>query len=235
MRQHELNVEGKWGTDDTFFRLFYTLLGMTTVDTMLAVKAESHPGHAVRKMGTNVFTESMCEELLRNKLDGKIYDPNRSTARRARPVNGPAADTEETDGEEHVLRSYDRKSDYHPDIARASKADYRIQSPCVMCGKKTGTYCSRSGCKLMHKRELSSPCVWHWKARVHGQARAQPDDRGGESEGSCYCSWRVKVPPPDCLRAPRWVAGVWGVEQRTFVLGLGHEPRATIPKTTSHK
>ena len=194
MRQHELNVEGKWGTDDTFFRLFYTLLGMTTVDTMLAVKAESHPGHAVRKMGTNVFTESMCEELLRNKLDGKIYDPNRSTARRARPVNGPAADTEETDGEEHVLRSYDRKSDYHPDIARASKADYRIQSPCVMCGKKTGTYCSRSGCKLMHKRELSSPPVCGTGKRgcmvkhVHNQtiAEAKVKEAATAAGGSKY-------------------------------------------------
>ena len=43
MRQHELNVEGKWGTDDAFLRLFCTLFGMTVVDTMLAVKAESHP------------------------------------------------------------------------------------------------------------------------------------------------------------------------------------------------
>ena len=41
IRQHELNAEGKWGTDDAFFRLFCTLLGMATVDKVLAVKAES--------------------------------------------------------------------------------------------------------------------------------------------------------------------------------------------------
>ena len=70
-------------------------------------------------------------------------------------MNGPAADTEETDGEEHVLRCYGRQSDYHPDIARASKGDYCTRHKCVICGKKTSTYCPRSGCKLKHKREPS--------------------------------------------------------------------------------
>ena len=70
---------------------------------MLAVKADSHPNHAVHNMSTSAFTESVFEGLLRSELNGEMYDPGRSTTQRAWPVNGPAADTEETDREEHVL------------------------------------------------------------------------------------------------------------------------------------
>ena len=206
MRQHELNIEGKWGTDDAFFRLFCTLFGMTVVDTMLAVKAESHPCHAVRHQTTKGFAELLCEEMLANKLDGAKYDPKSSTARRARPVNGQAAaDTDETDGEEHVLVSYGRKSDFQSTIARGSKGDYRLQHPCVVCGKKTGTYCSRSGCKLMHKRELSAPPVCDTGKRQfllkHANSQAIT-----EAEAAVAAGWSKHRRTLNCTSL-----GCWGV------------------------
>ena len=88
-------------------------------------------------MSTSVFTESVCEELLWSELNGEKYDPGRSTTQRAWPVNNPAVDTEETDGEGHVLRTYGRKSGYHPDIVKVFKGGYCIQHKCAICGKKT--------------------------------------------------------------------------------------------------
>ena len=166
MRQHELNVEGKWGTADAFFRIFCTLLGITVVDTMLAVKATSHPAHAVRNKTTKEFTESLCEEMLANTIDGAMYDRSYGLKRKSLPVNGAAVESAvETPGDMHVLLSFGSKSDYHQGVMKGAKAkkgtqaDYLIQRTCVVCGAKASTYCSRPACTTHRGGRRISPAV----------------------------------------------------------------------------
>ena len=159
MRQHELNVESKWNTADPYFRIFCTLIGMTVVDTMLAVKAQSHPQHGVRAKSTLEFAELLCEEMLDNELDGKVYDASYGTTRK-RPVNGAVlGGLEETKGEKHVLAPYGWKSDHVASLGKHSPGDYIIQHPCVICQMKTGYYCTRAECKHVTKGQLVAPAV----------------------------------------------------------------------------
>ena len=108
-RQSELNVEGKWGTHDPYFRLFCTIIGMTVVDTMLAVKCESHPRHPVRIKTTQQFAEDLCEEMLVNTIDGKEYD---TCISRDCVHNPDTDDTGTTESGDHVMVSYGYKSDF---------------------------------------------------------------------------------------------------------------------------
>lgn len=59
MRQHELALEKKWVTQDCWFRLYTSIIGMTVVDSMLAIRSSVPPGHVRRNMPTKVFAEGL--------------------------------------------------------------------------------------------------------------------------------------------------------------------------------
>ena len=195
MRQHELNVESKWHTADAFFRLFCTIIGMTVVDTMLAVKCESHPQHAVRDKTTLQFAEALCEEMLVNEIDGAVYHPGRSEVR-ARTVNtDAAAGTKMDDGMEHVLASYGCKADASPgEFTKYGKGDYAVQFPCVVCGKKASTYCTRRGCKKKHPEGFLAPPVCSsmkrncWLFHIRAQDESAEEGPAGSAKRGRYAT-----------------------------------------------
>ena len=77
LRQHELAIEETWETDDCWFRLWCTLMGMAVVDTLLALRAEVHHEHELRDISVGEFSLRLADELANNKLDGDIVRPNR--------------------------------------------------------------------------------------------------------------------------------------------------------------
>ena len=52
-------------------------MGMTVVDTMLALRAEVHHEHELRDISVGEFSLRLADELANNKLDGDIVRPNR--------------------------------------------------------------------------------------------------------------------------------------------------------------
>jgi len=158
-RQHELDLESNWPTDDPIFRISCTIDGMTGVDTMLAVQGESYMSSRVRSTTTKVFIEMLAEEMLENECDGAPYNADYGLKRRRSSIVGVVTGTEETEGPGHVLLSYGRKCDIDPTITKYGQGDYAIQKSCVVCGKKSSTYCSRTECKCEYRGELRFPSV----------------------------------------------------------------------------
>ena len=129
-----------------------------------AVKAESHPQHTVRSQTTQQFTEGLCEEMVANTVDGVVYDPSRGL-KRQRPINGAVLEGPvETEGVNHVLASYGKKSDRDESV-KGTKQDYAIQRPCTECGKKTNFYCTRAECKGHGIAQNTAPPVCNTSVR----------------------------------------------------------------------
>ena len=158
-RQHELNLESNWPTDDPFFRISCTIDGMTAVDAMLAVRCTSHMSHPVRDLTTKEFIENLAEEMLENKLDGERYEPSYGLKRRRSQIVGVVTGNEETESSDHILLGYGRKSDFDPKITKNGEGDYIIQKKCSVCNKKATTYCSRKECKCMIRGQMLPPTI----------------------------------------------------------------------------
>jgi hypothetical protein len=138
LRQSELALEKKWRTEDGWFRLFTTLVGINAIDTMLVLRSESHSTHPFKTMSTRQFTEILAEELVMNTFDGSLSRPKaRASARLA--VEAPAG------GTEHSLQPFGRKSEYG--LLRQGGKDRLHRKRCCICKKKTSYFCTAVGCE----------------------------------------------------------------------------------------
>lgn len=129
LRQKQLGLEMKWvtkGENSGKIRLHSTIYGMTAVDTMLALKCHSYPGHPIRSMTTKDFIEYLAEEMVDNELDGQKSRP--STRRRISME--PATSSPPP----HQLAYYERNSGLSDGGRRR----------CVMCGAKAKSFCACS-------------------------------------------------------------------------------------------
>ena len=138
LRQSELALEKKWRTDDGWFRLFTTLVGINVADTMLVLRSESHSEHQYKSMSTREFTEILADELVMNKFDGDLSRPKaRASARLA--VEPPSA------GPQHILKPFGKRSEFG--LLKPGEKDRLHQRTCSVCPKKTSYYCSALGCR----------------------------------------------------------------------------------------
>ena len=142
LRQHELAVEEKWvGKDEKAgkFRLWTTIRGVCTIDTMLAVKTHSYPGHSIRKATTREFIDLLAEEMVDNKIDGCESRP----AKRNRPVSGDLEMPAGNDPTHHLV-----PIGYISDVRalKPNETDKRVQLSCTLCKKKASTYCTLATC-----------------------------------------------------------------------------------------
>ena len=65
-RQAELKLEKKWITNDGYFRIFTTILGITVIDSMKAYKHHLNYRAKDRKMSVLEFAEELALEMLTN-------------------------------------------------------------------------------------------------------------------------------------------------------------------------
>ena len=63
-RQHELGLEEVWVTTDAYFRIFTTVIGITTVDTHLALRAEADADSEIRNLSTEQIADLLAGEML---------------------------------------------------------------------------------------------------------------------------------------------------------------------------
>ena len=137
LRQSELALEKKWLTTDGWFRLFTTLIGINTVDTMLVLRAESHSRHEYKTMSTRRFTEILAEDLIMNTFDGALSRPKpRSSSRlvlEAPPV-----------GSMHILKQFGLRSEFG--LSKEGEADRLHRKRCSVCSKKCAHYCGAVCC-----------------------------------------------------------------------------------------
>jgi hypothetical protein len=178
LRQHELALEEKWvGKDEKAgkFRLWTTIRGVCAIDTMLAVKTHSHPGHSIRKATTREFIDLLAEEMVDNEIDGSISRP--SPAKRIRPVSGDL-DMPAGNGHTHDLEPIGYISEVRD--LKPNESNKRIQLKCTVCNKKASTYCTLAACnRAAVCASLKRGC---FKAHCSGQNKERRRRaRGGDS------------------------------------------------------
>jgi hypothetical protein len=143
LRQHELGLESKWvrhGEKAGKFRIMSTIMGVTAIDTMLAIKSHSHETHSIRTKSTKEFIELLAEEMIDNELDGCVSRP--LSKKRVRHVTEAVEMPEE--GATHQLQHIGRLSEARP--LKAGEKNQLIQLRCTVCNKKTSTFCTKVGC-----------------------------------------------------------------------------------------
>ena len=68
-RQHEVALEGNWGTKSCWSRLGCTLLGVHTVDCLNVVRYFAPNAHQCKNLLTKTFQDNLAHLLMNNKLD----------------------------------------------------------------------------------------------------------------------------------------------------------------------
>jgi hypothetical protein len=191
-RQHELALEEAWVGKDANagkFRMYTSIFGITVVDTMLAVVAHSHRGHAVRSLTTKGFAERLAEELVDNEFDGAVSRPS---TRRKRPVTDVALTMLPADeGSVHRLVSTGHYSAVRR--LKAGEKDAVIQLRCDVCLQKCSTYCAAAQCQRVpicatHKRncfEQHKEGVSHTSKKVKEGGDVKRRRRGLDSALFC--------------------------------------------------
>lgn len=164
-RQHELALEEQWVTQDCWFRLTCTLYGITTIDSLLALKAMVPPGHKLKTITTEEFVDELCQEMINNKLAGHEEAGLRRDTRPAAAAAAAAAaaevDAALPDPHRHHLACLGKKSEEGgwTGFDRGGKEikDGPIKGRCVICarpdsgrpsGSLTTFYCAALACAL---------------------------------------------------------------------------------------
>lgn len=149
--KHELHLEETWITQDCWFRLATTFLGITTTDTLLAFRATVAEGEEYKKIKILEFTDVLSFQMLTNTLDDNEVAPRRGGG------HGAESEEEEQDPQlatpfpaRHRLKAYGLKSAQPNPLF---KKDSPYVKRCVMCSKanpkknfKTSYYCAASTC-----------------------------------------------------------------------------------------
>lgn len=171
LRQHELALETTWRTDDGWFRLFCTLVGITIIDTMLTLRSESHSEHQYKTMRTGEFAEILAEEMVMNTLDGHHSRPRKHGGAKV-VAKAPIASMGEN---AHVLQKIGKVSGRRR--LKEGEKDGDIQRRCSECKKKCSYFCSALICKQANcckstKRRCYENHLMRWKVSLE----AFPDE-----------------------------------------------------------
>jgi hypothetical protein len=150
LRQGELALEKKWHTDDPWFRLFCTLLGMTTIDTMLAARAEVVESSPFKRMSTRDFTRRLVEALVMNTVDGELSRPlshaekkRKAAAAAVAEAPGPASAVLE-----HILVPNEKISSFR-DLKPGESDRAKKGASCAQCKKsRSFWHCSSPVCSF---------------------------------------------------------------------------------------
>jgi hypothetical protein len=148
LRQGELALEKKWHTEDPWFRLFCTLVGMSVINALLAARAEVAETSVFKNMSTRDFSRCLAEALVMNTVDGSVSRPI-TPAERKRKAVAEAAETMAGAALEHRLVANDKIS-----VRRALKQGERDRASqggwCIIC-KKSRTYmhCASPACSFV--------------------------------------------------------------------------------------
>jgi hypothetical protein len=155
LRQHELDLEFTWVTQNCWFRLFTTLLGMTVTDAYLALKSGVHEGHKEKHLTISRFADELAQEMMTFEVDG---DHPRTRSAAGRPPSSHRAVFVSADEEfqaavnpenTHTYRNFGKASD-QPGWNK-KKVDYYIQRHCAECRleglvSKTSSFCGAAQC-----------------------------------------------------------------------------------------
>jgi len=155
LRQHELDLEYTWVTQNCWFRLFNTILGMTVTDAYLVLKSSVHEDHKEKQLTISRFADDLAKEMIRFEDEGD-HPRTRSAVGRPRSSHRTVFATAEEEVEaavnpenRHTYRSFGKASE-QPGWDK-KKADYYIQRHCVECRaegrlSKTSSFCGAAQC-----------------------------------------------------------------------------------------
>ena len=151
-RQHELRLEEIWVTTDCWFRLACTIIGITTYDCLLAMRASSPDSSQFKRMSTVDFTDMMSYQMIHNSLPGHELGPAR-TALAAAEVTEQDPQAGTAFPGRHRPVKYGPRSAYR--ALKEGEADTPERRRCVVCALDTTTYprgtktmfhCGAGGC-----------------------------------------------------------------------------------------
>ena len=140
LRQGTLDLEHSWITQKWYFRITTTLLGMSTVDTYLALKFSDEPRFG--SVTVKRFTNDLATALLRTGVSVHI---DHHAVRASMP-----------DHDRCSMLTYGRR----PCIARESGVLYekQIQKYCRVCQKPTSFGCRRCGLGFCSHQNTGRDC-----------------------------------------------------------------------------
>jgi len=146
-RQGILSLEGAWQTQNCWFRLFCTIQGINTIDTKLAVQYTVHDNHEFKTMTVMEFTDRLAREMLENTLDEEGGAAAAAAPRQSAVRGTPRGTKRVLDQEEHTPQAYGYKTLIAGERAKhpGSEVITQIQKVCVVCARKSGTYCKKCG------------------------------------------------------------------------------------------
>lgn len=142
MRQAILDLEYTWVTQNCWFRLFTTLLGMTVTDTYLIVKSSVHEDHCEKNIPFIDFADLLAFELLH--YEDEVDSGRPRAPRRSLGVPAPAVDPVDEAAVSLLPPNRHRLECYG--MNQGPKGQYAVQKTCVVCGDKATTYCAAEQC-----------------------------------------------------------------------------------------
>jgi hypothetical protein len=76
LRQHELALEELWSTQDCWFRLDTTFIGMTVTDAFQLARYSCSTGSGVRRMSVKDFAMRTCHDMFTRKTSREPFAEN---------------------------------------------------------------------------------------------------------------------------------------------------------------
>lgn len=146
-RQDELKLEELWQTQECWFRLFCTIIGITTTDAYFGVRSTVHSAHPMRNMRMDEFADQLAYQLVHNNKSDGGGAHGRGQERRGSAAATAAAATAASSllsastpsGNEHILAPFGRKT-------TERGTPYSIQHRCHVCNNKTSKFCTAPQC-----------------------------------------------------------------------------------------
>jgi hypothetical protein len=147
MRQGILDLEYTWVTQNCWFRIATTFLGMTVTDAYIAFKRALPANDPDKEMCLMRFADELAMELISNKDDEVAAQaaarPVRAAARR---LDVPADDAPEDIFEASLAPPNIHRLESYGVVESASGKRYNKQKACKVCGKETSSYCAAVQC-----------------------------------------------------------------------------------------
>lgn len=174
LRQHELALEEHWLTQDPWFRLNTTFIGMTVTDAFQLARYSSSDTSGIRKMGIKEFALRTCYDMFNRKTSdeprSEIFSSNSSSSMQQHhetsnaPISKDKAmlahqikKTKRRDGSNNPTR---RHCSMKEEGCEGKAISYECQHPACLDFKKVGnnrfgsTYgifiCDNMACRMKH-------------------------------------------------------------------------------------
>jgi hypothetical protein len=150
IRQHILALESSWRTEESWFSLMTTMLGITVTGAFLAYRAELRDSHEDKYLSMLDFADALAMQLLElgdepfsSPKRRRFEDLDGSQLGAVRPIADSAAEAQADPTSEHVMTSLERTEKVN---AQGTTYYQYMQRKCTVCGcYNAAHYCIKCG------------------------------------------------------------------------------------------